>query len=282
MKLIKLTNNYDDGYQLTRMFLQRGPELEAVALDDSSKETLSQFVEHYIQEFLDLYEEDWAIPQEEVERRLKEAAHDPELLFGLASRIYEIEAGLEQLLTDTTPGEWSRIDYELTIPPEEELILQAASGPHGSPHQLVAVVDGIALCSTQGQFPGPLLYTAVNKRCGIWSRSVGYYYTAELAYLHALGYKYNVAGFGRVVTKLLEVPTERPKFTVFCQQKDGKGTIYITSVVAETSDEAAELGLAECLEDWNGGGEKWTAENVHVLGVARGSVDICEWNDLCV
>ena len=61
------------------------------------------------------------------------------------------------------------------------------------------------------------------------------------------------------------------KFTVFCQEADGTGTIWIDTVFATDSDHAAVKGVAKCCGDWNGDpdeGEEpaYTADNVSAPG----------------
>ena len=64
-------------------------------------------------------------------------------------------------------------------------------------------------------------------------------------------------------------------FTIFCLDQSGHGTIWIEAVEARGITEAIVKGLRRCSEDWN-----QDASTIHVLGVARGDVDILEWNDL--
>lgn len=63
-------------------------------------------------------------------------------------------------------------------------------------------------------------------------------------------------------------------YTVFCQDADGTGTTYITSVTAPTIEEAKELAREKCAEDWS-----CSVSQVRVLGVAEGEVNILEWAD---
>lgn len=64
-------------------------------------------------------------------------------------------------------------------------------------------------------------------------------------------------------------------YTVFCQHVSGIGTIWIDSVKALHIEEAKELAIAACADDWG-----CNIENVRVLGVAEGVVEIIEWDDL--
>ena len=66
-------------------------------------------------------------------------------------------------------------------------------------------------------------------------------------------------------------------FTAFCQEADGSGTIWIGTVVCE-DDVMAAVSMAReaCAADWD-----YDPEDVHVLGIARGEVEICHWVDIC-
>lgn len=66
------------------------------------------------------------------------------------------------------------------------------------------------------------------------------------------------------------------KFTVFCQQADGKGTIWIDSFDALEMEDAKRIARATCASDWAA-----EEEDIHVLGVAAGDVEILEWEDIC-
>lgn len=65
-------------------------------------------------------------------------------------------------------------------------------------------------------------------------------------------------------------------YTVFCQERTGKGTIWIDTVQAVDPDEAASLGRTQCAKSW----EFYDEDNVHVLGVASGDIEIVMWDDL--
>jgi hypothetical protein len=64
-------------------------------------------------------------------------------------------------------------------------------------------------------------------------------------------------------------------YTVFCQQSNGRGTIWIGSVYARSVKSAINLGRYDCARDW-----KMPEASVHVLGVAAGDVTIEYWSDL--
>lgn len=66
------------------------------------------------------------------------------------------------------------------------------------------------------------------------------------------------------------------KFTVFCTEQDRSpdSAIWISSVGAGTSEEAAILGRACYADDWG-----LRQAQVRVIGVALGDVKIIAWND---
>lgn len=64
-------------------------------------------------------------------------------------------------------------------------------------------------------------------------------------------------------------------YTVFCQEKSGRGTVWIESFEATDIDDAKALGAAKCSFDWN-----FDPQGIHVLGVAAGDVEILHWEDL--
>ncbi len=64
-----------------------------------------------------------------------------------------------------------------------------------------------------------------------------------------------------------------PIFTVFCRQKDGKGTTWIRVVQAKDALHATEVALSECATDWD-----YPRDEIHVCGVATGDIDLT-WND---
>lgn len=65
------------------------------------------------------------------------------------------------------------------------------------------------------------------------------------------------------------------QYTVFCQEDTGRGTIWIDCVTANDHEEAADLGLAKCAEEWG-----MPIKEVRVLGVAEGNVNILFWDDI--
>ena len=65
------------------------------------------------------------------------------------------------------------------------------------------------------------------------------------------------------------------QFTVFCQQTNGEGTVWINNVEASNIAYAKERAIAKCSFDWN-----CDPTLIRVLGVAAGKVEILEWEDL--
>jgi hypothetical protein len=77
-----------------------------------------------------------------------------------------------------------------------------------------------------------------------------------------------------------------PTFTFWCQQSDGTGTIYIGSLEAPDIEAAKLAAVQECCDEWNSGsGEDdeptYTPQNIHLLGIAAGDVEILHWQDIC-
>ena len=64
-------------------------------------------------------------------------------------------------------------------------------------------------------------------------------------------------------------------YTAFCQNANGKGTIWINPVEADSVEEAISEAQAACANDWGD-----ALEDVHVLGIASGDVKIEHWEDL--
>ena len=70
----------------------------------------------------------------------------------------------------------------------------------------------------------------------------------------------------------------RRKYTVFCQESSGTGTIWIDMLTADkttTMESIAARARKKCARDW-----ECDPEDVHCLGVARGNVQIAYWEDL--
>ncbi len=76
---------------------------------------------------------------------------------------------------------------------------------------------------------------------------------------------------------------ELPTFTFWCQEASGEGTIYIGVLQAADVEAAKIAGVQECCDEWDSGPEgqpTYTPEDIHLLGIAAGDVEILEWNDL--
>uniref|UniRef100_A0A6M3M272 Uncharacterized protein n=1 Tax=viral metagenome TaxID=1070528 RepID=A0A6M3M272_9ZZZZ len=69
--------------------------------------------------------------------------------------------------------------------------------------------------------------------------------------------------------------SDRKQYTAFCQQSDGKGTIWIDTVTASGPMDAIGEARAKCANDW-----EYDVEDVHCLGLATGNVEIVYWEDL--
>lgn len=65
-------------------------------------------------------------------------------------------------------------------------------------------------------------------------------------------------------------------FTVFCREASGTGTTWISAVEAKSVEEAKTKGHANCVSDW---GWDDSPGDVVVIGVAKGDVEIVEWDD---
>lgn len=64
------------------------------------------------------------------------------------------------------------------------------------------------------------------------------------------------------------------KFTVFIQADDRTGTMWIGSVDAEDIGVAKIKAYEACASDWG-----CDADDIIVVGVASGDVEILEWDD---
>ena len=75
-------------------------------------------------------------------------------------------------------------------------------------------------------------------------------------------------------------------FTFWVQQSDGTGTIYIGSLEAPDLEAAKTAAVLEVCEEWNstqldGDPPAYTPDNIHLLGIAAGDVEILHWQDIC-
>lgn len=66
-------------------------------------------------------------------------------------------------------------------------------------------------------------------------------------------------------------------YTTFCRQADNIGTTWIGSVEAPNETRAADLAVEACAADW---GWQDRTEEIRVVGVASGNVEILYWEDI--
>ena len=64
------------------------------------------------------------------------------------------------------------------------------------------------------------------------------------------------------------------KYTIFCREASGEGTMFIQSAEAETWQEAAREVLADCSVEWG-----MDSDEINVIGVASGDIEIIDWDD---
>lgn len=66
-------------------------------------------------------------------------------------------------------------------------------------------------------------------------------------------------------------------FTAFCQEKSGRGTIWISDVEVDENDVvlATEEAIEQCADDWG-----YDMDDIHCLGLIEGSVSPVYWDDL--
>ena len=64
-------------------------------------------------------------------------------------------------------------------------------------------------------------------------------------------------------------------FTGFCQSKDGTGTIWIESFESPRQF-AIQEAKCLCAKAWD-----VDPDDIHVLGIAEGDVNILHWEDIC-
>lgn len=63
-------------------------------------------------------------------------------------------------------------------------------------------------------------------------------------------------------------------FTAFCRQANNCGTTWISTVEAESPDEAATVAVEKCATGWD-----HDPEDVSCIGIAEGDVNILMWDD---
>jgi hypothetical protein len=82
--------------------------------------------------------------------------------------------------------------------------------------------------------------------------------------------------YSQAAVKFLNPEPPAPKWTVFCQEESGEGTIWIEAVEAIKAEHAKTVGRQECAEQWG-----YPEDTIHVLGVAKGDINIAFWEDHC-
>lgn len=70
------------------------------------------------------------------------------------------------------------------------------------------------------------------------------------------------------------------RYSVFVREADYTGTTHVSSHDAESIEAAKAAAIAEVLKDWNDAAEPYyTEEDLVVIGVIAGDVEILEWDD---
>ena len=69
-----------------------------------------------------------------------------------------------------------------------------------------------------------------------------------------------------------------PTFTCWVMETNRTGTAYVSSFQCADIETAKEQALLECALNWGRGDD---VDDLFVLGVAAGNVDILEWDDDC-
>jgi len=95
----------------------------------------------------------------------------------------------------------------------------------------------------------------------------------------ATGLQGAIQSVDAMATDALEAMTEPPvrtlpKFTVFIQEASGAGTTHISVHAGADADAAVELALADAAADWG----DWNRDDLRVLGVVKGDVEIERWD----
>ncbi len=89
-----------------------------------------------------------------------------------------------------------------------------------------------------------------------------------------------MAAHESTVEQAAEQGTSLKTYSVFIREASDIGTTFITSVEAANAEEAKELALTECCESWGSPENPWDRDNLRVLGVLAGDVQVIEWDDL--
>ncbi|MEY2161386.1 hypothetical protein [Rhodanobacter sp. FW106-PBR-LB-2-11] len=95
----------------------------------------------------------------------------------------------------------------------------------------------------------------------------------------AAGLDHAIQSVDAMATDALEAMAEPPlrtvpKFTVFIQKASGAGTTHISVHAGADADAAVELAMTEAAAAWGG----WDRDNLRVLGVVKGDVEIERWD----
>lgn len=72
----------------------------------------------------------------------------------------------------------------------------------------------------------------------------------------------------------------RKTFTVFCQDRYDPGTTWIDSVQASGVEDAKRKAVKKCADDWGYAGEVDLVDSIACIGVAKGNVQILDWEDI--
>lgn len=64
-------------------------------------------------------------------------------------------------------------------------------------------------------------------------------------------------------------------FTAFCQDVNGRGTVWIDTVQAGSVADAIAAAFIACASAW-----ETEPDSIHCLGIAAGDVEILHWEDL--
>jgi hypothetical protein len=78
-----------------------------------------------------------------------------------------------------------------------------------------------------------------------------------------------------ITTKMKRKKPALKRFTAFCQQANGRGTIWIDGVEAKSMSQAIKIARSNCAFDWG-----YDPKDVHVLGIASGDITIEFWEDI--
>jgi len=63
-------------------------------------------------------------------------------------------------------------------------------------------------------------------------------------------------------------------YTAFCENAAYGGNMWVSTIQADNLEEAIETAKRECAENWD-----LTPAEIHVLGIAEGTVKLMYWDD---